>query len=384
VQEPPYSAERDSALDGVRGLAVLMILLLHGFTVVPQGPLTQLLHNAVESMFVGVDLFFVLSGFLITSILLRTRGGTGYFRRFYWRRSLRIFPAYYAVVLATCVLLPLRLDPLSAAGLRGALPEHLFYVQNLVAAARGPMPPELSHLWSLAIEEQFYLLWPLTVLLVPPQRLGAVCLGLFLASCLCDLAFYLGGASWLSLYVFTPCHVEGLAAGAWIAVRRRQGDTAAPGWLRGIGLFAGLALLGLALAVPGVKLFERDQVVPHNLLASLAFAALLWAVVAAPAGSLLRGLFGGWALRFLGRYSYGIYLLSWGMVLHLQYPLARRLGLWLPGNTALFCAGLAVSALSVLAALLMFHLLERPLLGLKERGPGRGAAATAADAAPTS
>jgi peptidoglycan/LPS O-acetylase OafA/YrhL len=123
---------------------------------------------------------------------------------------------------------------------------------------------------------------------------------------------------------------------------------------------------------------------PHNILASLAFAALLWAVVAAAPGTFLRRLFGAGALRFLGRYSYGIYLLSWGMVLHLQYPLARRLGQWLPADTALFCAGLAVTALSVLAAMLMFHLLEKPLLGLKERGPGRGAAAAAADAAPTS
>jgi peptidoglycan/LPS O-acetylase OafA/YrhL len=98
----------------------------------------------------------------------------------------------------------------------------------------------------------------------------------------------------------------------------------------------------------------------------------------------LRQLFGARALRFLGRYSYGIYLLSWGMVLHLQYPLARRLGYWLPPDTALFCAGAAVTGLSVVTAMLMFHLLERPLLRLKERGPGRGEAPAAADAASAS
>jgi len=376
-------AERDSALDGVRGLAVLMILLLHGFTVAPHGPLTGLLHNAVESLFIGVDLFFVLSGFLITSILLRARGSPGYFRQFYWRRSLRIFPAYLLLVFASCVLLPLLLDPVSAAALRGATLPHLLYVQNLVAAARGPMPPELSHLWSLAIEEQFYLLWPLTVLLVPPRRLAAVCAGLFLASCLVDLAFYAAGASWLTLYVFTPCHVEGLAAGAWIAVRRRvHGEAAPPVWLRWAGGAAGLALLGLGLTVSTVKLFDRDQVVLHNILASLAFAALLYAVLAAAPGGWPRRLFGWRPLRFLGRYSYGIYLISWGMVLHLQYPLARRLGAWLPGNAALLCSGLVVTGLCVLVAMLMFHAVEQPLLGLKERGPGRRSALEAAADAP--
>jgi len=184
--------------------------------------------------------------------------------------------------------------------------------------------------------------------------------------------------------VFTPCHVEGLAAGAWIAVRRTlHGEAAPPAWLRYAGILAGLVLLGLGLSVSTVKLFDRDQVVLHNILASVAFAALLYAVLAAPSGGWPRRLFRWRPLRFLGRYSYGIYLISWGMVLHLQYPLARRLGAWLPDNPAMLCAGLVVTSLCVLAAMLMFHALELPLLGLKERGPGRRSTAPAAvDASP--
>ncbi len=371
-----HAAERDSALDGLRGLAVLMILLLHGFVPAPAGPLSRLLHNAFESMFIGVDLFFVLSGFLITSILMRTRRAQGYLRHFYWRRLLRITPAYLLLVLATCVVLPLLSAPPSAQALRGMLLPHLLYVQNLVAAANGPMPSELSHLWSLAIEEQFYLLWPMTVLLVPPRRLPQVCAGVFAASCLAKLALYAGGASWLTLYVFTPCHVEGLAAGAWIASSRQlRGMAVVPRWLRLAGMAAAAALLCIALAAPQTKLFDRTQVVLHTLLASIAFAWLLCALVSAPSGAALRRLFEWRPLRFLGRYSYGIYLISWGLVLHLQFPLVRRLASYLPGDLASLCGGIAVTGLCILLAMLMFHAVEKPLLEFKERGPGRRASA---------
>ena len=379
---PEPAAERDLALDGVRGLAVLMIVLLHGFTPAPTGPVTQLLHNGGESLFIGVDLFFVLSGFLITSILIRSREQAGYFRHFYWRRGLRIFPAYLIVLFVSCVLLPLRSDPATAQALHAVAPWHLLYLQNLLAAATGPMPADLSHLWSLAIEEQFYLLWPLTVLLLPRQRLAPVCAGLFGASCLVKLALYLGGASWLTLYVFTPCHVEGLAAGAWIAAKRQIGGVrSVPAWLGAAGAVAGAALLLIALAVPGAKLFDRTQVVLHNFLASVAFAALLYAVLAMRPGAWLRRLFDWRPLRFLGLYSYGIYLISWGLVRHVQYPMARRLSAHLSDNMALLASGLAVSALCIVLAMLMFHAVEKPLLRFKDRGPGRRRATAAVAAA---
>jgi peptidoglycan/LPS O-acetylase OafA/YrhL len=89
---------RDPALDGVRGLAIGLVLLTHGFTVAPLGPVTRFLHMVTNSMQIGLDLFFVLSGFLLSSILIRTRGDDGYFRSFYARRVLRIFPAYYLLL----------------------------------------------------------------------------------------------------------------------------------------------------------------------------------------------------------------------------------------------------------------------------------------------
>src|SRR5437868_7114891 len=89
--------ERDPALDGVRGVAIGVILLAHGFMPNPGGFATTLIQRVLDSLSFGVDLFFVLSGFLITSILIRTRETSGYFRNFSARRSLRIFPAYYLV-----------------------------------------------------------------------------------------------------------------------------------------------------------------------------------------------------------------------------------------------------------------------------------------------
>jgi len=379
---PAHAAERDPALDGVRGLAMLMVLLVHGFTPKPTGLPTQLVHNLFESMFVAVDLFFVLSGFLITSILIRTRSSEGYLRNFYWRRVLRISPAYLIVMFGCFVLLPLFTEPQVAQALHGVALAHLLYVQNLVAALHGPMPAGVSHFWSLAIEEQFYLLWPLTVLLVPLRRLPWVCAAVFAASCLCKLVLYLSGASWLMLYVFTPCHVEGLAAGAWIAANRQiRGVLSVPRWLKLVGAPAATGLLLLAVFNSSVKLFDPTQLVLHNILGTVAFTWLMYSLVAVQAPAALRWLFNSRVLRTLGTYSYGIYLIGWELVLHIQYPLARRLTVLMSDNLALLCSGIAVAALNIALAMLMFHAVEKPLLGFKDRGPGRRREPAAAAAA---
>jgi peptidoglycan/LPS O-acetylase OafA/YrhL len=160
----------------------------------------------------GVDLFFVLSGFLITGILLRTKESPHYFKNFYIRRSLRIFPLYYGVVFI-CLL----------AGCLWSLPQfqweknwwYLFYLQNVgmtfwPGSVAGP-----GHFWSLAVEEHFYLFWPLVVLLFNRRRLVLFSLSLVIISILVRVMFLMRG---LDVFTFTFCRMDTLAVGALLAI----------------------------------------------------------------------------------------------------------------------------------------------------------------------
>lgn len=166
--------DRVANLDGVRGIAILLTIMFHSFES------NQDLGRYGER---GVDLFFVLSGFLITGILIETRDRPNYFKNFYARRALRILPLYYVFIalmiwVAPPVLSALFSDPAPDSGLANAIalgdkPSGIWsvwvYLQNFILA-RGPGSlPGLGHLWSLAVEEQFYLVWPVVIWLTPPR-----------------------------------------------------------------------------------------------------------------------------------------------------------------------------------------------------------------------
>ena len=205
-------APRVQVLDGLRGVAVLMVLGYHAGWEITYGLTLE----------TGVDLFFVLSGFLITGILLRTKGRSDYFRLFYARRSLRIFPLYYAFLAISIIAALL----VVASGVGGALRTNfadqllqnqlwgwLYQVNNLLAFEGSHAFGELGHLWSLSVEEQFYLIWPLVVLFVPTDKLLKVSLGVAAASVL----FRGIAAATISdgfAYYFTFCRLDGLALGA--------------------------------------------------------------------------------------------------------------------------------------------------------------------------
>jgi peptidoglycan/LPS O-acetylase OafA/YrhL len=168
-------------LDGLRGVAILLVLLSH-LTLYSEMSTTTLLDRAYQRAtlagWVGVDLFFVLSGFLITGILLDLKGSSRFFRTFYARRVLRIFPLYYAFLAIFYIALPQLLSSKDQVlRLLADQKWYWLYLQNLQMARDGwPVPKYLAHFWSLAVEEQFYLIWPLGVLKYGRRGLIAVCL----------------------------------------------------------------------------------------------------------------------------------------------------------------------------------------------------------------
>jgi peptidoglycan/LPS O-acetylase OafA/YrhL len=163
-----YSGDRIDTLDGVRGLAILAVLVDHSaFWITPTTFVDRAVQAVTGSGWAGVDLFFVLSGFLITGILLDAKGGQHYFRSFYARRVLRIFPIYYLTIAlalaASFIPAIVHRFPDAAAEIHHVLPWYWTYTTNYLISLHGwaAAPMRTAHLWSLAVEEQFYLVFPL-------------------------------------------------------------------------------------------------------------------------------------------------------------------------------------------------------------------------------
>lgn len=366
-EEPSLPAGHIPALDALRGLAIVVVTL-YRFGGGTAGPGRALEPGAlVELGSRGVDLFFVLSGFLITGILFDAKGRAHYFRNFYVRRALRIFPLYYAVLALALVILP-RLAPQLAEPFAPALARQgwlWLYGANLVQSLEGAwcLGP-LDHFRSLAIEEHFYLVWPAVIFAC--SRLTALRLSAALA-----VGSVLGRGLWLAAggnpvaaEVCTLFRMEGLLLGSWLALAARG-----PGGLGWLLPRAKLALLALAPAALLVDLVNRRFLGLADALWAAAFAAGLVLVVAAPAGTVL----GRWGqsplLRFFGRYSYAMYAFQLPLV-YLLAPLATAPGLaqcWgspVVGQVT-YCALMCLA--TTFTAVVSWHGFEKHVLAWKSR-----------------
>jgi peptidoglycan/LPS O-acetylase OafA/YrhL len=367
------------ALDGVRGLAILSVLLYHFVAqTTAQSPLEAAVNQILGYGLLGVDLFFVLSGFLITGILYDSRAEPGYFRGFYARRALRIFPLYYGVLAVVFFGLPLvpALQGSEVAGLR----EHqawawLYGVNVYLAIQGGWVLSYIEHFWSLAVEEHFYLVWPLVVwtLADRPRRLMAACLALAAASFGARATASLSGVNPVALTVLTPFQLDALCLGGFCAVWLRQpgGEAGLRRWVPVLALLAGgLLLLDLGLHRVTDYGLSWARAVRGGLFRVLCAALLLHALFAPPASWTGR-VFRSGALTVLGKYSYGLYVyhhfLSYYFVRHgTEFTLAAALGSHALAVAVQATGGVAVS---LAAAWLSYELFESPFLQLKRFWP---------------
>jgi peptidoglycan/LPS O-acetylase OafA/YrhL len=375
------SDRREPVLDGIRGVAILLVVFHH--VVIFSGMTRDATVDRVVRMFgnaswLGVDLFFVLSGFLITGILYDTRESPSYFRSFYGRRVLRIFPLYYGFLALTLVAGPLWLSAETAAQLTDSQGWYWTYLSNVQVALYGwQQPLHIGHFWSLAVEEQFYLIWPFVVAALDRSRLMRVAGSCFVialalrASAPFDL-------SPLGAYVLMPTRMDSLAAGALLALAVRG-----PLGIRALGAVP-VRLLAFGTAACAVVFLwrrgfnELDPVINSAgfSLFAATFACLVAAALVADERALLRRVLCRPTLLWLGQYSYGLYVFHQPIIMIVRESgwqadmLPRVWGSQLPGLAA-FAA--VVVALSIACALASWHIWEVPFLRLKRYFPYRPA-----------
>ena len=354
--EARRSGPHIAGLDGIRAVAVIGVLGFHAGVAGFAGGL------------LGVDIFFVLSGFLITTLLVAewSKTGTVSFRRFYERRARRLLPGLFLLLLLVAVYAQWFAEPDTLSTLRGDALSTLAYVANWRFIFSGQSyfvhygpPSPLLHTWSLAVEEQFYLVWPAAALFALRRRgrrgLAVLAATVMVLSAIVTACLYSAGVSTSRLYYGTDTRAQEVMVGALLAVaapviaRRVRARAGAPAW--GVVVPGGLGALFLLWALHTVSGQGSFLYKGGFLLVAAATAAVILVVVVVPETPMARALSWG-VLGYVGRISYGLYLYHYPLFLMID---GERSGL---SGAGLLAARLGAT---FAVAVLSYHLVEMPI-----------------------
>ena len=360
------------ALDGLRGVAALMIVWYHYLLIVPMhGRVLSLFSQVFGFGWAGVDLFFGLSGFLITGILIDSKNKPHYFRTFYSRRVLRIFPLYYGYIAIVFYLLPF-------IGVVTNVPSssRIFfwtYTSNFYFQSKGWVDSDiLRHFWTLAIEEQFYLVWPLIIFLVKNMEyLRQGFLWAFISVALVRFFLFFENVDFNTLQLNTLTHCDALIFGGYLALSIRSKNLEALKWIEPHWIVAALTVMVTLFLADFGSFVPCSDAIPEIafgrsvLMFSFLSLIIVWlidAVTNQSHGYFFR-FFSHPILRWIGKYSYSLY------VLHVPFALLilRSHPSWLSSvpissEIELF---FIYFVCSILSAFLSWHLFEKHFLKLK-------------------
>ncbi|RXH55315.1 acyltransferase family protein [Granulicella sibirica] len=368
--ENPGGFAHVPALDGVRGLAILLVLFDHLFWAnnVTGNRLLDVMSDVRESSYIGVNLFFALSGFLITGILLDTLATPHFLRTFYARRSLRIFPLYYGVLILLLALTrPMHFE------WNGWQYFYLTYTANLGLwhGGLGLGAININHFWSLQVEEQFYLIWPFVVYRV---RSLTWLIRLSLMACAGVLALRIGlvlaRPHLVDPYVmYSPTYAcaDNLLFGCCLCAVLRTGlrekVLRISPWVAGSCV---AVLLGMALGNDGLR-WQKSFSIPTFGFSLLGVLSAALIAMTLRKGSPTQAVFRNPALRFFGKYSYGLYVFHPTIARYLTVPVRAFVDAEFHSKALGVLAGALIAGVaSVLVALLSYHLYEVHFLKLKK------------------
>jgi peptidoglycan/LPS O-acetylase OafA/YrhL len=367
---------RIKELDGLRGVAILLVMSLHlvkRATYFTENPILKSVLNFTNIGWIGVDIFFTLSGFLITTILLSSKNKEGYFKNFYSRRMLRIFPLYYLAIGVVLLFAP-RLEIEFIQNLKYALPIMLVYLQNWALLSEGFfITSYLGVTWSLAIEEQFYFIWPLIIRWVSKEKLIKFSIGYIVLSWGIRIATAL---LWEDLAEITRFHYyasfarfEEMLLGGLLAIlltydgaKEKIRQFSLPMFI----LFSCFFIILCFLSLPNTPQPAHSNI-PLTLggyTAVMFFTTgLLGIFVTFPPESGLRRLFQNQILIFFGKYSYAMYLFHMIVgIIFLDVFWQRGFRGW----EYFFIYLIASFGGTIILSLLSWHLLEKHMLNLKK------------------